>query len=131
MTNYQDIDYALAALLLDRVQSKKGTISYGDCAKELSYRIGQKINPHFNLTTPLYHVAELCFDLGLPSLTAFVVYQNDCSGTVTGQGFYKMMCEFKPDCKTHDPTAVWKSELVRVRQCADWSPLVDYLSQHY
>jgi len=125
-----DIDYALAKLLLERVQNKRGTIAYGDCATELSAMLGRSINPHFNLSEPLYHTSEICFELGLPLLSALVIYKNDTTGTGTGQGFYKMASDYRPEYKSMEPKAAWKAELVRIRSCADWSPLSDYLKQH-
>ena len=129
MNKYQDIDYTLAKLLLNRVQVKKGTISYGDCAKELSSKLGRDVNAHFNLTVPLRHVCDMCFESGVPFLTAFVVYKNDIHGAKTGQGFYTIACEYRPEYKTLNPVDAWKAELSKVRKCGDWSPLSAYLEK--
>ena len=99
MNRYQDIDYALAKLLLNRVQAKKGTISYDDCAKYLSSELDRNVNAHFNLTVPLRHVCDMCFENGVPFLTAFVVYKNDIQGSKAGQGFYTIACEYRPEYK--------------------------------
>ena len=131
MNEYQDIDYALAKLLLNRAQEKKGTITYGECAKELSSVLGRHINAHFNLTVPLGHVCDMCFENDVPFLTAYVVYKNDIQGAKTGQGFYTIACEYRPEYKAMSPVAAWKEELAKVRQCSNWSSLSGYLEKHY
>ena len=130
MSIYQDIDYAIAKLLLNRAQAKKGTITYGDCTSELSFILGRKVNAHFNLTVPLGNVCEICFENGVPLLTALVVYKNDIQGAKTGQGFYKIACDYRPEYKTMKPLEAWKAELAKVRKCDDWSSLSTYLSKH-
>lgn len=130
MNKYQDIDYALAKLLLNRVQAKQGSITYGDCAKELSSELGRNVNAHFNLTVPLGHVCDMCFENRVPFLTAFVVYKNDIHGAKTGQGFYTIACEYRPEYKTLKPVEAWKAELTKVRQCGDWSSLSACLEKH-
>ena len=130
MNGYTDIDYALAKLLLNRIQTKKGKITYGECAEELSAVLGKNINAHFNLTVPLGHVCDMCFENGVPFLTAFVVYKNDIQGAKTGQGFYKIACDYRPEYKSMKPIDAWKAELAKVRQCKDWSALSAYLERH-
>ena len=130
MEQFKDIDFALARLLLNRALEKRGPITYGACAKQLSDELGYSVNAHFGLTYPLLRVGNLCFDLGLPFLTAFVVHKNDITGNAAGQGFYSMVCSFRPEAKSMPPRTVWKDELARVRKCSDWSPLSDYLSRH-
>lgn len=130
MNEYKDIDYALARLLLNRVQLKKGKMTYGECAAELSAVLGRKVNAHFNLTVPLGRVCDMCFENGVPFLTAFVVYQNDIRGSKTGEGFYKIACEYRPEYKSMEPVEAWKAEVAKVRQCGDWSTLAAYLDRH-
>lgn len=128
MVELKDIDQALAAFLLDNIQNKRGKPSYSEVAKALSTQLGRKINPHYNLAVPLGTVSTLCHELGLPLISARVVYSGANNLKQIGEGFYPLACELKPEYKGMDPIAVWKKELRLIESCTDWSRLQKYLN---
>lgn len=127
MADLKDIDRALAAFLLTNIQEKRGKPSYSDVAKALSAQLGRKINPHYNLAGPLGTVSTLCYELGLPLISAHVIYSGINNLKQIGEGFYPLACELKPEYKSMDPIAVWKHELRLIESCSDWSRLQNYL----
>ena len=128
MKEYSEIDYALARILHDSATARCFNLSYQECAQELGMKIERKVNAHFGLSEPLYHVAEMCNDLGLPLLSAIVRYSDTkTTAEKTGEGFYKMACEYHPEYKAMEPIKAWKEELNKVRQCHDWSVLDRFL----
>lgn len=94
----------------------------------LSAQLGRKVNPHYNLAVPLGTVSTLCNELGLPLISARVIYSGSNSLKQTGDGFYSLACELKPEYKNMDPIAVWKKELRLIEACSDWSRLQHYLT---
>ena len=121
MIELKDIDKALAAFLLENIQKRQGQPSYSDVAKALSVHLERKINPHYNLAAPLGNVSTLCHELGLPLISARVIYSGANNLKQIGEGFYPLACELKPEYKGMDPVAVWKKELRLIESCADWS----------
>ena len=128
MVKLIDFDYDLARLLLDRVENKKGTITYEECAEILSKETGEKVYAHGSLRMPLARICELCYELELPLISAFVILKKDFTGSKTGSGFYTKACELKPEYKAVTPIEAWKTELSLIRKCKDWSSLHTYLS---
>ena len=129
MQKLKDIDYALARILLDSVVNKTGRLTYKEIAEQLSVKLGRKINAHYNLAVPLGNVSNLCFSMGLPLISATVIYSNATSAAAVGEGFYPMACELRPEYKSITPEAAWKTELKRVLQCEDWDKLDSFLSK--
>ena len=129
MREWKDIDIELAKYLLEKVDGKKNswTYTYKDGAQEMEKRLGRPINAHFGLSHPLGSVAEICFDLDLPLLTALV--RHDGQKETIGEGFYGIACELKPQYKEVEPFQAWKQELAQIRQCEDWSALRNYLNR--
>ena len=127
MIELKDIDKALAAFLLENIQKKRGKPSYSDVAKALSIQLGRKINPHYNLAVPLGNVSTLCYELGLPLISARVIYSGANNLKQIGEGFYPLACALKPEYKGMDPITVWKKELRLIESCPDWSRLQNYL----
>lgn len=127
MIELKDIDIALAEYLLENIQKKQGYPSYKEVAQALSIRLGRPINPHYNLSVPLGNVSALCHELGLPLISARVVYSGATNIKNVGEGFYPFACELKPEYKNMDPVLVWKQELKLIRECSDWSKLQNYL----
>lgn len=127
MVELKDIDKALAAFLLENIQKKRGKPSYSDVAKALSTQLGRKIIPHYNLAVPLGNVSTLCHELGLPLISARVIYSSANNLKQIGEGFYPLACELKPEYKGMNPIAVWKKELRLIDACSDWSRLQKYL----
>ena len=128
MTELKDIDKALAEFLLENIQKKQGNPSYKEVAQALSVRLGRTINPHYNLGVPLGTVSTLCHELGLPLISARVVYSGATTAKSVGEGFYPFACELKPEYKNMDPILAWKTELKLIRECTDWSKLQRYLT---
>lgn len=128
MIELKDIDKALAAFLLENIQKKQGKPSYGEVAKALSAQLGREINPHYHLAVPLGNVSTLCYELGLPLISARVIYSSANNLKQIGEGFYPLACELKPEYKSMDPVDVWKKELRLIESCSDWSRLQNYLS---
>lgn len=127
MRQLKDIDIELAKFLLEQVEKPDHKWTYGDVAAELTKRLNTKIYAHRNLIAPLGNVTELCFDLGLPLITAIVRRKDTKEGV--GDGFYKLACELKSEYKSMDSYDAWKQELTLVQRCKDWSPLRNYLNQ--
>lgn len=127
MIELNDIDKALAVFLLENIQKKRGKPSYSDVAKALSIQLGRKINPHYNLAVPLGNISTLCYQLGLPLISARVIYSGANNLKQIGEGFYPLACELKPEYREMDPITVWKKELRLIEACSDWSRLQNYL----
>lgn len=127
MVEIKDIDRALAAFLLENILKKQDKPTYSEIAKALSKQLGRKVNPHYNLAVPLETVSTLCYELGLPLISACVIYSGTNSFNRTGEDFYPLACELKPEYKSMDPVAVWKKELRLIESCSDWSRLQNYL----
>lgn len=127
MIELKDIDRALATFLLENILKKQGNPSYKEVAQSLSKILGRNINPHYNLAVPLGNVSTLCYELGLPLISARVVYSGTTNVNTIGEGFYPLACELKPEYKSMDPVSVWKQELKLIRECTDWSKLQNYL----
>lgn len=127
MIELKDIDKALAEYLLEIILKKQGNPTYKEAAEALSLRLGRPINPHYNLSVPLGNVSELCHELGLPLISARVVYSGATSAKNVGEGFYPFACQLKPEYKNMAPEQVWKHELKLIRECSDWSKLQRYL----
>lgn len=125
----KDIDLALARLLLDTVVKKQGRLTYKEIAENLSLRLGRKINPHYNLSVPLGNVSMLCFDLGLPLISANAIYSNATSVSAVGEGFYPFACELRPEYRTMTPVDAWRAELEKIRKCNEWYKLGEYLEK--
>lgn len=129
MQELKDIDYALAQILLDSIVNKSGRLTYKEIAEKLSKKLGRKINAHYNLAVPLGNISNLCFSMGLPLISATVIYSNATSATAVGEGFYPMACKLRPEYKSLTPEVAWKTELKRVLQCKDWDKLDAFLSK--
>lgn len=130
MAKLKDIDKALALLLVEKAQKKQGNSTYKEIAQELSDRLGYTVNPHYGLSAPLCAVSTLCYELGLPLLSARVVRSGSTNLQTVGDGFYSLACELKPEYKNMDSVSAWKTEIKLIRECTNWSKLLDYLSGH-
>lgn len=128
MVQLKDIDYELADILLDNVINKKGTLTYGEVAAELSKRLGYEVNPHLGLAYHLDNVSTLCFKLGLPLLSARVVRKDITDVKAIGDGFIRMAISFRPEYKDMNPVSAWKNELKLTRECTNWHRLREHLT---
>lgn len=127
MIELKEIDYALAEILLDHVLGKKGNLTYKEVAEKLEQNLGKKINPHGSLSAPLGNVSRLCFQLGLPLISAIVIYSGSTNADVVGKGFYPFACEFRPEYKSMSPREAWKQERSLIRECTEWDRLNAHL----
>lgn len=128
MVELKDIDRALAVFLLTNVLNKQGKPTYSEVAEALSVQLGRKVSPHYSLAIPLGTVSTLCHELGLPLISARVIYSGANSLKQVGEGFYPLACELKPEYIGMGPIAVWKNELRLIESCSDWSKLQKYLA---
>lgn len=127
MAELKEIDYALAEILLDHVLGRKGNLTYKEVAEKLEHKLGKRINPHYNLSTPLGNVSMRCFQMGLPLISAIVIYSGKTNADVVGAGFYPFACELRPEYKTMSPKDAWKHERALIRECTEWDRLNTYL----
>lgn len=123
----KDIERELAEILLDNVLSKKGKPSYKEVAIELEKRLGRSVNAHYSLSNPLGTVSSICYDLGLPLISARVIHSSGINAQVIGGGFYELACALKPQYKAMSPMEAWKAELRLIEKCDEWYKLRNYL----
>lgn len=127
MQKLTELEKMIAEILLDNTIQKKGNLTYKELAAILSDRTGKRIHYHGSLSNPLGNVSTLCFELGLPLISARVVYTGATAAKSTGEGFYGLVCGLKPECKDMSPEDAWRREFKRIQTCSDWSKLSDYL----
>ncbi|MGA4718736.1 HNH endonuclease [Fictibacillus nanhaiensis] len=117
--NLTDEQIKLAEQLLITVQKKEPIVEY----KELGDRITPPIH-HRQVPRHIGVISELCYQLGLPFLSAKVVTKGL---NVAGQGFYKLYTEYFPETKKLTPNEVFSEELKKIRECTEWYKLAEYL----
>lgn len=127
MTPFKEIDRVLALLLVEQLQSNQETTTYKEVAQKLSKRLGRPIHPHFDLAFPLGKVSTLCYELGLPLISACVIHSKPTKLHPSEDGFYSLACMLKPEYKAIDPATVRSHELACIHACHDWSKLLNYL----
>lgn len=129
MIRLNDLEFELADILLSIVEKKGWRLTYAEVANELTKRLGRNVSHHYGLNIPLGNVSIVCFELGLPLISAWVIY-TDNSGKAdrVSDGFYNFACDYRPEYKNMSPIDAWKSELDKIRKCSDWSPLRAYLN---
>lgn len=91
--------------------------------KELGDRVSPPIH-HRQVPRNIGVVSELCFQLGLPFLSAKVVTKGV---NEAGAGFYKLYTEYFPEAKKLTHKEVFSEELKKIRGCTEWYKLADYL----
>lgn len=127
MTQLSDIEREIATILLDNAVNRRGLLPYKELAEELTKRLGRKISAHFSLGKPLGNVSRLCFNLGLPLLSARVVHSNLTTNETVGPGFGIIIDELRPEYKNKKLGDVWRNEIRLIRECQDWHRLKEYL----
>lgn len=125
---YQDIDYALARLLLNRQIPQKKTITYTDCAAILTEVLRRPVHRR-SLRMPLYRVSGMCNALDLPFISTLVVLKNQTNRQQAGEGFYKMAREYRTEYRLMRLEDIWEMEQQRLVNCKDWSKLDEFLKQ--
>lgn len=109
----------LAEQLLITVMKKEPTVEY----KELGDRVNPPIH-HRQVPKHIGEISKLCYELGLPFLSAKVITKGK---NVAGIGFYNLYIEYFPDAKALTPSQVFKEECKKIRECTEWYKLSDYL----
>lgn len=109
----------LAEQLLITVMKKEPIVEY----KELGDRVSPPIH-HRQVPRHIGVISELCYQLGLPFLSAKVVTKGR---NVAGDGFYKLYTQYFPRTKKLTPKEVFTEELKKIRECTEWYKLADYL----
>ncbi|MBM7610137.1 putative HNH restriction endonuclease [Lysinibacillus composti] len=119
MIKFTDEQIKLAEQLLITVMKKEPIVEY----KELGDRVSPPIH-HRQVPRHIGVISELCFQLGLPFLSAKVVTKGV---NVAGEGFYKLYTQYFPDAKKLTSKEVFSEELKKIRECTEWYKLADYL----
>lgn len=127
MITLNDLEWELADILTETIIHKRGKPTYKELAEELSKRLGRNVNPHYGLSVPLGNVSILSFELDLPLISAWVLYSGDSSAKRISDGFYNFACDYRPEYKSMEPVAAWKSELRKIEGCKQWQILRYYL----
>lgn len=109
----------LAEQLLITVVKKEPNVEY----KELGDRVDPPIF-HRHVPRHIGEISRLCYELGLPFLSAKVVTKGV---NVAGDGFYKLYVEYFPEAKKLTPRQVFKEECKKIRECTEWYKLAEYL----
>ncbi|WP_052404876.1 HNH endonuclease [Bacillus rubiinfantis] len=109
----------LAEQLLITVMKKEPIVEY----KELGDRISPPIH-HRQVPRNIGVISELCYQLGLPFLSAKVVTKGV---NVAGEGLYKLYIQYFPEAEKLTPKEVFSEELKKIRECTEWYRLADYL----
>ena len=125
----KDIDRELAEILLENVMNNLGKLTYLEIAENLSIRLGREINPHYGLRNSLGVVSTLCFSLGLPLISARVIYSGATSNQAVGEGFYSFASVFRPEYENMTPVDAWKNEIRLIRECKNWLRLREFLDR--
>lgn len=109
----------LAEQLLLAVIRKQRTITYSDLAERITPPMH-----HRNVGKDIGEISKLCHQLGLPLLSAMVV--NKQSQEV-GEGFYNLCEQLGIKVGSISESYLCTKELDRIRDCADWNRLAEYL----
>ena len=119
MTKLTDKEIKLAEQLLLCVKNKELLIGY----KELGERV---VPPIFHRQVPNYigEISKLCYDLGLPFLSAKVVNKDT---KTAGYGFYNLYQEYFPETNKFTPDQVFHEECKKINECTEWYKLAEYL----
>lgn len=120
MIELTDKQIRLAEQLLITVKEKEPYVEY----KELGGRVLPPIHQR-DVPRNIGAISELCYDLGLPFLSAKVISKGK---GVAGIGFYKLYTQYYPEAKKLTPIQVFKEECKKIRECTEWYKLADYLN---
>jgi len=119
MTKLTDKEIKLAEQLLLSIKNMELHIGY----KELGERV---VPPIFHRQVPNYigEISKLCYELGLPFLSAKVINKDT---KTAGYGFYKLYLDYFPEAKNLTPDQVYFEECKKINDCTEWYKLADYL----
>ena len=116
-----ELQISLTKELLLTVLNNEPNVTY----KELADRITKAGIPlyHRQVGKNIGEISKLCFQLGLPLLSAKVMNQDS---HVAGEGFFDLYKELHTEIKG-DPKYLFKKELEKIRNCKEWYKLTEYL----
>lgn len=119
MTELTETQIKLAEQLLISVIKKEPYVTYS----ELAERIDPPIH-HRNVGKNIGQVSRLCYELGLPLLSAKVI--NKYSHNV-GEGFFGLCQQLGVKTEGVSENELYKQEREKIRQCKEWYILAEYL----
>ncbi|MBP2660984.1 MAG: endonuclease protein [Firmicutes bacterium] len=114
-----DIQIKLAEQLLISVMKNEPYVEYN----ELGSRITPPIH-HRQVGTNIGEISKLCYEFGLPFLSAKVVKKNT---HVVGAGFNPFYKLYGIDTKELSARKLFKLECKKIRECQEWYKLADHL----
>ena len=115
-----DIQKKLAEQLLLTVIHRESIVEYNELANRINPPIYQR-----QVGKEIGEISKLCYELGLPLLSAKVVSRG--SGKA-GVGFYNLMTQLGIDTKGKSEKELFAQELKKIRECKEWHKLADYLN---
>jgi hypothetical protein len=108
-----------AEQLLITVVKKESCVEYKDLGDRVTPIIHQmQVPPNIGA------ISKLCFELGLPFLSAKVISKGK---NQAGIGFYNLYLEYFPEARKLTPREVFREECKKIRECTEWYKLADYL----
>lgn len=110
----------LAEVLLTTLNNNISFLTYG----EVSAKMPSHPNPHFELSTPLYHIGLLCNHLDLPFISAIVITKT---GKEPGSGLRPVFEECGKDIPELTNKELYERERKAIQECNRWQLLADYL----
>lgn len=119
MIKLTEVQIKLVEQLLLTIKNNEVVIGY----KELGERVTPKVY-HRNVPHNIGEISKLCYELGLPFLSAKVVNKNT---NKAGGGFYELYTSYFPDAKKLNEEQVFKEECKKIEHCKEWNKLTDYL----
>lgn len=117
-----DIQIQLTKELLKTVVELEPNVSYKDLADRVT-NAGFKLH-HRQVGRNIGEVSKLCYQLGLPLLSAKVM---NLVSHEPGEGFLDLYKSLEPTIKG-DPKYIFKKELEKIRKCEKWYVLTEYLN---
>jgi hypothetical protein len=120
----EELDTWIVDALIQRLEETPSTITYSDLAKKIEKNTGcDPLNPHFSFSRPLGRIQNVCFDLGLPCLSAMVVQAERMN---PGKGFVSAYRELHPESEHMSDDEIAKTEWQKVKTFEGWQALLDY-----
>lgn len=120
MKKLTETQIKLAEQLLLTVKNREMNVEYNE--------LGNRISPPIfwrQVPKNIGAISELCFELGLPFLSAKVISKGKSEA---GSGFYALYIEYFPEAKKLSASQVFKNECKKIRECNEWYKLADYLN---
>ncbi|MEI8128831.1 MAG: HNH endonuclease [bacterium] len=122
ITQLNEVQIFLAEELLKTVANQEPNVSYEELAKRVTLK-GINLH-HRQVGRNIGEVSKLCYELGLPLLSAKVMNKNS---KIAGEGFFELYKALDPTI-TGDSQYLFKKELEKIRKCTEWHKLTEYLN---